>query len=300
LNWPPDENAFNAAPRYKNTPGSPNLSPNLPEPFSGEFPHLFGFLQDQFAITDGVTSSSQAWGAPSLHRLLDFVEVPSPYAFALNSFRYPGKINLNTIGDDRVYAALQGSYFGWLSQGNLEQEFINFDDSKRRIELGTSFPTEIPFPFRSSFSANLVPEQSMVVRSAQPTILRGAYPDNPAKPLFGPSSENPPDNLAMNYDRSSYFRNIVRQRLANLTTTRSSVFAVWVTVGFFEVDQNNGMILSEVGLEDGSAQRHRGFFMVDRSIPVAFEPGKNHDVEDCVLIESIIERQPSASNRGNR
>jgi hypothetical protein len=74
---------------------------------------------------------------------------------------------------------------------------------------------------------------------------------------------------------------------------------VWVTVGFFEVDQN-GSIIGEVGLEDGSAQRHRGFFMVDRSIPVAFEPGQNNDVEDCILIESIIERQPTASNRGNR
>jgi hypothetical protein len=86
----------------------------------------------------------------------------------------------------------------------------------------------------------------------------------------------------------------MRQRLGNLVTTRSSVFAIWITVGYFEMDADGSLKKAdqkgcEVGSETGQIQRHRGFFIVDRSIPVAFEPGKNHNVDRAVLVRSIIE-----------
>ena len=93
---------------------------------------------------------------------------------------------------------------------------------------------------------------------------------------------------AYNSDRSAYFRNAQRQRLGNLVTNKSSVFAIWVTVAYFEVDEN-GLVGAEVGSDTGEITRNRGFFIFDRSIPMAFEPGKNHNVERGILVQSMIE-----------
>ena len=96
-------------------------------------------------------------------------------------------------------------------------------------------------------------------------------------------------------DRGAYFRYDMRQRLGNLVTTRSSVFAVWITVGYFEVDADGALRVDssnsgvEWGRGTGDSVRNRGFFLVDRSIPVAFEPGKNHNVDRAVLVKSLIE-----------
>jgi hypothetical protein len=84
-----------------------------------------------------------------------------------------------------------------------------------------------------------------------------------------------------------------------MMTTHSNVFAVWVTVGYFEVEPNptgvdaahpEGYRLSrEVGIDTGEIKRHRGFYLIDRSIPVAFEPGENHNVDQAILIRRFIE-----------
>ncbi len=116
---------------------------------------------------------------------------------------------------------------------------------------------------------------------------------NDEEPLFDydPAAKLPYNND----DRSAYFKYDMRQRLGNLVTTRSSVFAIWITVGYFEMDADGSLKTKadqtgyEIGSESGQIQRHRGFFIVDRSIPVAFEPGKNHNVDRAVLVRSIIE-----------
>ena len=75
----------------------------------------------------------------------------------------------------------------------------------------------------------------------------------------------------------------------------------WV---YFEVDANGDLVntkggaltttpaaedVAEIGADTGEQVRNRAFFMFDRSIPVAFEPGKNHNVENAILIKSLIE-----------
>jgi hypothetical protein len=107
--------------------------------------------------------------------------------------------------------------------------------------------------------------------------------------------------------------------MANLTTNRSSVFAIWITVGYFEVDEDGYLIdsdgdqldddnnsstpvdrtkplkiqsgdsVAEIGADSGEAVRNRAFYIFDRSIPVAYEPGKNHNVDKGILLKSIIE-----------
>ncbi len=86
------------------------------------------------------------------------------------------------------------------------------------------------------------------------------------------------------------------QRLSNLVTTRSNVYAIWITMGLFEVNiENNGSgvfverLGQEAGRETGNVKRHRAFYIVDRSIPVAFQPGENHNVDQAILLRRIIE-----------
>jgi hypothetical protein len=81
---------------------------------------------------------------------------------------------------------------------------------------------------------------------------------------------------------------------------------VWITVGYFEVTPKNirkvyypegdndvnltGYQLgAEVGIDEGRIKRHRAFYMIDRSIPVAFEPGENHNVDNAVILRRYVD-----------
>jgi hypothetical protein len=66
-------------------------------------------------------------------------------------------------------------------------------------------------------------------------------------------------------------------RLANTATVRSNVFGIWITVR------------ESVANDPDSIKLHRAFYIFDRSIPVAFEPGKDHNVWDAVLLRRIIQ-----------
>lgn len=66
-------------------------------------------------------------------------------------------------------------------------------------------------------------------------------------------------------------------RLANTTTPRSNVFGVWIT------------LRQSIPNDPDSVRYHRAFYIVDRSIPVGFEEGKDHNVWDCVRVRRIIE-----------
>ena len=111
-----------------------------------------------------------------------------------------------------------------------------------------------------------------------------------------------PSNLQhVDTDRNPYFRYEGIQRLANLTTTRSNVFAVWITVGFFEcqkvqVNDNNRAaykdgykLIQELGSDAGDVRRHRAFYIIDRTVPVGFQHGKTHNAKQAVVLERFIE-----------
>ena len=66
-------------------------------------------------------------------------------------------------------------------------------------------------------------------------------------------------------------------RLANTVTPRSNVFAIWIT------------IRERVANDPDSVKYHRAFYIVDRSIPVAFVEGEDYNVWDCVRLRRIIE-----------
>ena len=146
------------------------------------------------------------------------------------------------------------------------------------------------------------------------------------KPLFSESVRVP----HIDAERNPHFFYQPLTRLGNLTTTRSGVFAVWITVAYFEVepapawnelDPNTGMtprskfggdsgsrkaeliaralydhvypegyqLGQEVGIETGNTRRHRGFYIVDRTLPVGFKPGEDLNVENIIRLRRRIE-----------
>ena len=67
-------------------------------------------------------------------------------------------------------------------------------------------------------------------------------------------------------------------------------------MGYFEVTSvpapanPDGLQLGqEVGADHGAVRRHRAFYMIDRSIPAAFEPGENHNVDKTVILRRYID-----------
>ncbi len=116
------------------------------------------------------------------------------------------------------------------------------------------------------------------------TLLR-SNPSDGSKPLFEYQSDSPYDDT----DKNPYFRYQFLRRLGNIASTHSNVFAVWITVGLFEVDPATGKLGQELNADTGDVKRHRAFYIIDRSIPVAFQPGHNHNVDRAVLLRRLIE-----------
>jgi hypothetical protein len=131
-------------------------------------------------------------------------------------------------------------------------------------------------------------------------------------PLFSESA-NPP---YIDGERNPYMFYQPMTRLENLVTNRSNVFAVWITVGYFEVEKapnwttnennvrarfNNDinvynrvypdgyMLGREVGSDTGDIQRHRGFYIVDRTEEVGFKPGEDLNVDKMIRLRRRIE-----------
>lgn len=123
------------------------------------------------------------------------------------------------------------------------------------------------------------------------------------------------DSDYRNTDRNPFFRYQLYTKLSNTITTRSNVYAIWVTVGYFECERvqpnviypvqfghvnanefatkhrfpDGYRIIRELGSDNGETQRHRAFAILDRTIPVGFLRGENLNVDRCFLIKRIVE-----------
>jgi hypothetical protein len=132
------------------------------------------------------------------------------------------------------------------------------------------------------------------------TLQRPATTNSIAgNPLFGFPGGTANYNSPTNHH---YFGQKNIQRLSNLVTTRSNVYAIWITVGYFEVRPpvlgttrkaewypDGYELMQEMGSDTGEVVRHRAFYIYDRSIPVGFERGKDHNFADGLLLKRFIE-----------
>ena len=96
--------------------------------------------------------------------------------------------------------------------------------------------------------------------------------------------------------RHPYYRTELIQKLSNLTTPRTHQFAVWLTVGFFEVADSGDraqlvpdVMGPEIGASSGKIERYRAFFVLDRSKATGYDPRNPGDYRDVVLYSRRIE-----------
>jgi hypothetical protein len=255
----------------------------------------------------------------------------------ISDYREPGKINLNTIYTPEVLQGLlnvvpdpnaPGYDIKATNINNPSKDFFyHFVKSRRGYDSPTTpndilagnaaFPTEFAQPFHaSSENAALIPPGMGIVphREINATVFRNAtYLDGSpldssdstadAHPLFQHLSSTPADNT----QRNPYYSYQALERLANSITTRSNVYAVWITEGYFEVTPKtrtstetvdgipdaahpDGYQLGrELGSDTGETRRHRAFYIIDRSIPVGFQRGQDLNDEKAILLKRIIE-----------
>jgi hypothetical protein len=270
----------------------------------------------------------------------------------LSKYREPGRVNINTLGGDGKGAVWHGMFHdspkyagdptnpdahaaidddGLVSVRRGYGTFGNPDPTTLSGEpsfLNPDYPTIVGNPFRASGTGNLVPIAGMVRADVDSTLLRSM-----GNPPFTDSSivpEGDPNGVPLystgtlemyrDANRNPYFRYQPLTRLSGMATTRSNVYAVWVTIGFFEVEEapsetqfasisdpsgtltpaqlralynrvypEGYQLGQEMGSDTGDFQRLRGFAIVDRTIPVAFEPGEDHNVEKAVRLRRRIE-----------
>jgi hypothetical protein len=173
--------------------------------------------------------------------------------------RVPGKVNINTIWDPEILHALcDPQPANSFTLTDVNAVFQNLIAS--RTPNGNPGPNDRPF---QSLATGFSTGDTQYPRGLgiEDTVLRSAGdPTDPSRRLF-----EPPLNPA---NAHPYLRSQLLTKLFNHVTTRSNVFAVWVTVGFFEVTDDTARPVRlgrEIGLAEGRNLRHRFFAVVDRS-----------------------------------
>ncbi|MHB8973617.1 MAG: hypothetical protein ACYC3X_25725 [Pirellulaceae bacterium] len=306
-------------------PTGTDYAPDAPGS-SARFGHLLHFFQTSDTVPPAAPNGS------NFYRLFELVHVPSrfvdtdlylnPGIFAdsgnagtayfrppfnrISHYRDPGRVNLNTIYDEGIWQALLAGHPdpGWQSWVSSRRGYGG--PSPSILVPNNDFPSFFTNPFRPVGAAVLVPPSAAANRldrlEVETTLLRSnsiPYTPTPNLPLLRNESDEPYNDT----DRNPYFRYQGIDRLGNLVTTRSNVYAVWITMGRFEVEPSpdaqtvaglqthpDGFRLGrELGSDAGTVKRHRAFYMIDRTIPVAFEPGENHNVDRAVLLRRFIE-----------
>lgn len=301
----------------------------------------FGTTEPPFRHLLNFFNTVPAGATTGINLLFDFVDVPSrfagtqrhfnPTAFRSNSagsntfaatlrppfntmsrFRDPGLVNINTITNYRVFNALIGDPSSasntatWpYVEGTMRVP--GYDPATPGSQLDPEYPTQFPAPFKSASSAVFAPTAGSIPLAMRP-VDAGLLRSTPLQTGTTPLLEYLTTEAYSDGTRNPYFRYKLMGKLDSMTTTRSSVFGVWITVGYFEVEtapfvDNNGdgvadynpvypdgyQLGQELGTDTGEIKRHRAFYMIDRSIPVAFEPGVNHNVDDAIILQRFIE-----------
>jgi hypothetical protein len=159
------------------------------------------------------------------------------------------------------------------------------------------FPTSFAAPFRSTLDADLAPLLPSNPNGLRREPVRGGLLRGRFNIGAGNESDNPmfvrtdTNTVAhRNGDRNPLSRYETLMKLPNLTTSQSNVFLVRLTMGYFEVDPTTLGVGREYGADEGKAKRYQGLYIIDRTVPVAYERGKDHNVRDTILFQQVYAR----------
>ena len=202
--------------------------------------------------------------------MFDYLHVPSKYAgtqvsldpntlgtepgFAppfnvISTYREPGRVNLNTIEHEEIWDSVMNGMPG--------------DETAHQ---GPNYSTLSSHTFHGAGEVSSVDGNPLSMPLLRSTLS-----------FEGSSDTNP------------FLRYQPINRMGNLVTNRSNVYAVWMTLGFFETDREGNVSSPPVEAGGSNRERHRAFYIIDRSIPVGYENGHDHNTEDVFRVKRYIE-----------
>jgi hypothetical protein len=316
-------NSIYAAAFQNGPPASPSISQGTGHPNAFyKFAHLLNFFQEMPEVLGSFSGTPNPKDL-GLAKLFDFVETPSPWVdvqslqspelghqhAVLKPLRppyntlpreaEPGRINLNTIAEPNVlkglYAQTLNAVDRIASVDSADPIWTRFEVSRRGYSsagLDQDYPTQFAGLFKPTSEAGMVPstrdsklDELIRTNPVQATIFRQEANTSPPNPLFRYHPELTATDLPQPHVLHDW---LPISRLQKLVTERSNVFAVYVTVGMFEFNEQNGDIGREYGMETGENRRLKAFYVIDRSIPVGYRIGQDHNVEKTIVTRRIL------------
>jgi hypothetical protein len=237
---------------------------------TGKFQHVAPWAPSAFnpTITAATVESTL------IYRALEVLGVPSYLNGTMRGGRVPGKININTMNEVEIWRALadQVNNFSSFQATDVDLIYRRLMLSRTASGIGGA-PGLTDRPFKSLATLPIQQGDLQYPLGTSPlsdTVLRQGLSD-PSQ------ATNPPTNVPLftyaTQPTHAYQQNELLQKITNNLTTNSNVFAIWLTVGFFEVqdvDSAGNAIVppkigSEIGRNQGQQIRHRMFAIVDRT-----------------------------------
>lgn len=215
----------------------------------------------------------------------------------LSAYREPGRTNLNTIvgfPDPADPTRMRSDVWNAVVAGSLPSPPTAYNDTTFAGRIRRKL-TQPAYPAQPKLGINATPavpgrgnkkqDISNVAEAANPgdsfgtAILQISGTDSYTATIRTGTTVTTSTNSLMRtaIDRNPWHGMYTAMRLGNTATVRSNVFGVWVT------------LREAIPGDPESVKLHRAFYIVDRSIPVGYEPGKDHNVRDAVRLRRIIE-----------
>jgi len=159
--------------------------------------------------------------------------------------------------------------------------------------------------FNPQFDLSAIPSPPVppAPAPANPLVINFHYGSNWENVVAPGSSTPSPWSSGADSRRNPFFRTEWLQKVMNLTTVRTHQFAVWITVGFFEVTREGDpqmasttaptLAYDQLGMElnllSGHPIRYRSFFLLDRTRAVGFNPFNPGNFRDVIVYRRSIE-----------
>jgi hypothetical protein len=195
-------------------------------------------------------------GSLTAANLFDAVQVPTWFA------GIHGTTNIDTFATTGIDLSVTpvNQFSAFREPGRVNLNTVTSDDVWNSV-VGGPLPGVLTTRAAAAFATT--PGTSMADMLQLSTSSGGLIVSDTAAPL--------------NTTANPLHRSYTATRLMNTVTPRSNVFAIWVT------------LRAMVPNDPDSVRYHRAFYIVDRSIPVGFEEGSDHNVSDCIRLRRIIE-----------
>ncbi|MGB7325768.1 MAG: hypothetical protein WBD31_12915 [Rubripirellula sp.] len=270
----------------------------------------FGGSVNYPGLGSAVTGNPNSWTTGTTNTFwlnqMTIESLRTPFNILQPQFRQ-GRINLNTIKGPRVYRALMegisdssdpafGAFAADFSLSRRGYTLPITASSEPVSQVGSTLsqfdrtrPSQFGGAFRPSNASDLAPLATDRVRPLDRTTMRPGVAATDALggnyPLF-----HKPLGGTLNgemRERSALHNDLAITRLENLASDQSNVFGVWITVGLFKVD-GNLHVGQELGSDLGQSRRFQSFHIIDRSVPVMYEPGQLNNAMETVLLSRML------------